>query len=128
MESGAPNGSLNLPIKFSDTSVTSVGVTLIDKDGTDVTTACLGGGTVTLTGGSGTIESVTGGLPPGTYTLLMSFLKSGKQVGSRTESLNVYPAMETSLWWTKDGIGAAATALSVTQFNLHDGIPNGGGS
>ena len=127
LESGAPNGSLNLPIKFSDTSVTSVGVTLIDKDGTDVTTACLGGGTVTLTGGSGTIESVTGGLPPGTYTLLMSFLKSGKQVGSRTESLNVYPAMETSLWWTKDGIGAAATALSVTQFNQKEFYVRGTG-
>ena len=127
LESGAPNGSLNLPIKFSDTSVTSVGVTLIDKDGTDVTTACLGGGTVTLTGGSGTIESVAGGLPPGTYTLLMSFMKGTAQVGARTESLNVYPAMETSLWWTKDGIDAAATALSVTQFNQKEFYVRGTG-
>ena len=125
LESGAPNGSLLLPIKFSDTSVTSVGVTLIDKDGTDVTTACLGGGTVTLTGGSGTIESVAGGLSPGTYTLLMSFLKSGKQVGSRTESLNVYPTMETSLWWT-NGSAPAAT-LSVTQFNQKEFYVRGTG-
>ncbi|MBQ7619581.1 MAG: hypothetical protein IJS51_05565, partial [Treponema sp.] len=127
LESGAPNGSLLLPINFSDTSVTSVGVTLIDKDGTDVTTACLGGGTVTLTGGSGTIESVAGGLPAGTYTLLMSFMKGTAQVGARTESLNVDPAMETKLWWTKDGIGAAATALSVTQFNQKEFYVRGTG-
>ena len=118
LESGAPNGSLNLPIKFSDTSVTSVQLTLLDSGNHDVTASYLDCGTsLTLTGGSGTIESVAGGLPAGTYTLLMSFMKGTAQVGARTESLNVYPAMETSLWWTKDGIGAAATALSVTQFN-----------
>ena len=118
LASGAPNGSLNLPIKFSDTSVTSVKLTLLDSGNHDVTASYLDCGTsLTLTGGSGTIESVAGGLPAGTYTLLMSFMKGTAQVGARTESLNVYPAMETSLWWTKDGIGAAATALSVTQFN-----------
>ena len=116
LESGAPNGSLSLPINFSDTSVTSVGVTLIDKDGTDVTTACLGGSTVTLTGGSGTITSVAGGLPAGPYTLLMSFMKGTAMVGSRKETLNVFPSMQTCLWWTKDGLGTAATALSVTNF------------
>ena len=127
LESGAPNGSLSLPINFSDTSVTSVQLKLIDKDGTDVTTAYLGGDTVALTGGSGTIESVAGGLPAGTYTLLMSFMKGTAQVGARTESLNVYPAMETSLWWTKDGIGTAATALSVTQFNQKEFYVRGTG-
>ena len=128
LASGAPNGSLLLPIKFSDTSVTSVQLTLLDSGNHDVTASYLDCGTsLTLTGGSGTIESVAGGLPPGTYTLLMSFLKGTVQVGARTESLNVYPAMETSLWWTKDGIGAAATALSVTQFNQKEFYVRGTG-
>ena len=128
LASGAPNGSLNLPIKFSDTSVTSVKLTLLDSGNHDVTASYLDCGTsLTLTGGSGTIESVAGGLPAGTYTLLMSFMKGTAQVGARTESLNVYPAMETSLWWTKDGIGAAATALSVTQFNQKEFYVRGTG-
>ena len=128
LESGAPNGSLNLPIKFSDTSVTSVQLTLLDSGNHDVTASYLDCGTsLTLTGGSGTIASVAGGLPAGTYTLLMSFMKGTAQVGARTESLNVYPAMETSLWWTKDGIGAAATALSVTQFNQKEFYVRGTG-
>ena len=37
LASGAPNGSLNLPIKFSDTSVTSVQLTLLDSGNHDVT-------------------------------------------------------------------------------------------
>ena len=128
LESGAPNGSLLLPIKFSDTSVTSVQLTLLDSGNHDVTASYLTCGTsLTLTDGSGTIESVTGGLPAGTYTLLMSFMKGTAQVGARTESLNVYPAMETKLWWTKDGIGAAATALSVTQFNQKEFYVRGTG-
>lgn len=128
LESGAPNGSLSLPIKFSDTSVTSVQLTLLDSGNHDVTASYLACGTsLTLTGGSGTIESVAGGLPAGTYTLLMSFMKGTAQVGARTESLNVYPAMETSLWWTKDGIGAAATALSVTQFDQKEFYVRGTG-
>ncbi len=128
LESGAPNGSLSLPIKFSDTSVTSVQLTLLDSGNHDVTASYLDCGTsLTLTGGSGTIESVTGGLPAGTYTLLMSFMKGTAQVGARTESLNVYPAMETKLWWTKDGIGAAAAALSVTQFNQKEFYVRGTG-
>ena len=128
LESGAPNGSLSLPIKFSDTSVTSVQLTLLDSGNHDVTASYLDCGTsLSLTGGSGTIESVAGGLPAGTYTLLMSFMKGTAQVGARTESLNVYPAMETSLWWTKDGIGAAATALSVTQFNQKEFYVRGTG-
>ena len=128
LESGAPNGSLNLPINFSDTSVTSVQLTLLDSGNHDVTASYLDCGTsLTLTGGSGTIESVTGGLPAGTYTLLMSFMKGTAQVGARTESLNVYPAMETKLWWTKDGIGAAAAALSVTQFNQKEFYVRGTG-
>ena len=103
LESGAPNGSLLLPIKFSDTSVTSVQLTLLDSGNHDVTASYFACGTsLSLTGGAGTIESVTGGLPAGTYTLLMSFMKGTAQVGARTESLNVYPAMETKLWWTKD--------------------------
>ncbi len=128
LESGAPNGSLNLPIKFSDTSVTSVQLTLLDYGNHDVTASYLDCGTsLTLTGGSGTIASVAGGLPPGTYTLLMTFMKGTAQVGARTESLNVYPAMETSLWWTKDGIGAAMAALSVTQFNQKEFYVRGTG-
>lgn len=128
LESGAPNGSLKLPIKFSDTSVTSVQLTLLDSGNHDVTASYLTCGTsLTLTDGSGTIESVTGGLPAGTYTLLMSFMKGTAQVGARTESLNVYPAMETKLWWTKDGIGAAAAALSVTQFNQKEFYVRGTG-
>ncbi|MBR3543919.1 MAG: SUMF1/EgtB/PvdO family nonheme iron enzyme [Treponema sp.] len=128
LESGAPNGSLLLPIKFSDTSVTSVHLTLLDSGNYDVTASCLACGTsLTLTGGTGTIESVTGGLPAGTYTLLMSFMKGTAQVGARTESLNVYPAMETKLWWTKDGIGAAAAALSVMQFNQKEFYVRGTG-
>lgn len=128
LESGAPNGSLSLPINFSDTSVTSVQLTLLDSGNHDVTASYLDCGTsLTLTGGSGTIESVAGGLPAGTYTLLMSFMKGTAQVGARTESLNVYPAMETKLWWTKDGIGAAATALSVTQFNQKEFYVRGTG-
>lgn len=128
LESGAPNGSLLLPINFSDTSVTSVQLTLLDPGNHDVTATYLACGTsLTLTGGSGTIESVTGGLPAGTYTLLMSFMKGTAQVGARTESLNVYPAMQTSLWWTKDGIGAAAAALSITQFNQKEFYVRGTG-
>ena len=69
LESGAPNGSLSLPIKFSDTSVTSVQLTLLDSGNHDVTASYLDCGTsLTLTGGSGTIESVAGGLPAGTRT------------------------------------------------------------
>ena len=122
LESGAPNGSLLLPIKFSDTSVSGVRLTLLDSDSHDVTSTYLDGLTgtppaLTLSSGEGTIQSKSGGLPPGTYTLLMSFMKGTAAVGSRTESLNVYPTMETSLWWTKDGIGSAATALSVTKFD-----------
>jgi len=128
LESGATNGSLLLPINFSDTSVTSVQLTLLDSGNHDVTATYLACGTsLTLTGGSGTIASVTGGLPAGTYTLLMSFMKGTAQVGARTESLNVYPAMQTSLWWTKDGIGAAATALSITQFNQKEFYVRGTG-
>ena len=128
LESGAPNGSLLLPINFSDTSVTSVQLTLLDSGNHDVTASYLDCGTsLTLTGGNGTIESVAGGLPAGTYTLLMSFMKGTAQVGARTESLNVYPAMETSLWWTKDGIGAATAALSVTQFNQKEFYVRGTG-
>ena len=67
LESGAPNGSLSLPIKFSDTSVTSVQLTLLDSGNHDVTASYLDCGTsLSLTGGSGTIESVAGGLPAGT--------------------------------------------------------------
>lgn len=132
LESGAPNGSLKLPIKFSDTSVTSVQLTLLDSDSHDVTSTYLDDVTgtppaLTLSSGEGTIKSKSGGLPPGTYTLLMTFMKGTAAVGSRTESLNVYPAMETSLWWTKDGIGAAATALSVTQFNQKEFYVRGTG-
>ena len=127
LESGAPNGFLSLPINFSDTSVTSVGVTLIDKDGSDVTLTYLAGATVPLSGGSGTITSAAGGLPAGTYTLFMSFMKGTAMVGSRTESLNIYPTMQTKLWWTKDGIGTAATALSVTQFNQKEFYVRGTG-
>ena len=132
LESGAPNGSLNLPIKFSDTSVSSVQLTLLDSDSHDVTSTYLDDVTgtppaLTLSSGEGTIKSKSGGLPAGTYTLLMSFMKGTAQVGARTESLNVYPAMETSLWWTKDGIGAAATALSVTQFNQKEFYVRGTG-
>ena len=120
LESGAPNGSLKLPIKFSDTSVSSVRLTLLDSDSHDVTSTYLDDVTgtppaLTLSSGEGTIQSKSGGLPPGTYTLLMSFMKGTAQVGARTESLNVYPAMETSLWWT-NGTDPAAT-LSVTKFD-----------
>lgn len=132
LESGAPNGSLKLPIKFSDTSVSSVQLTLLDSDSHDVTSTYLDDVTgtppaLTLSSGEGTIKSKSGGLPPGTYTLLMTFMKGTATVGSRTESLNVYPAMETSLWWTKDGIDAAATALSVTQFNQKEFYVRGTG-
>ena len=121
LESGSPNGSLTLPIKFSDTSVTSVQLKLVDSGNNDVTETYLDNLTGTPpalaldSSGEGTIQSKTGGLPPGTYTLLMSFLKSGKQVGSRTESLNVYPTMETSLWWTNGS--NPATSLTVTKFD-----------
>ncbi len=116
----APNGSLSLPIKFSDTSVSSVKLMLLNSAGTDVTTTYLDGltgTTLNLTSGAGTIASKDGGLPAGTYTLLMTFMKGSAQVGARTESLNIYPTMQTKLWWTKDGIGTATTALNVTQFD-----------
>ena len=116
----APNGSLELPIKFSDTSVTSVQLKLLDSGDNDKTTDYLDGlsGTdLPLSSGEGTIQSKTSGLPAGTYTLLMTFMKGSAQVGFRTESLNVYPTMQTKLWWTKDGIGTATTTLHVTQFN-----------
>lgn len=116
----APNGSLELPIKFSDTSITSVQLKLLDSGDNDKTTDYLDGlsGTdLPLSSGEGTIQSKTSGLPAGTYTLLMTFMKGSAQVGFRTESLNVYPTMQTKLWWTKDGIGTATTTLHVTQFN-----------
>jgi len=116
----APNGSLELPIKFSDTSVTSVQLKLLDSGDNDKTTDYLDGlsGTdLPLSSGEGTIQSKASGLPAGTYTLLMTFMKGSAQVGFRTESLNVYPTMQTKLWWTKDGIGTATTTLHVTQFN-----------
>ncbi len=115
----APNGSLSLPIKFSDTSVSSVKLMLLNSAETDVTTTYLDGltgTTLNLTSGEGTIASKDGGLPAGTYTLFMSFMKGTAMVGSRTESLNIYPTMQTKLWWTKDGLGTAATSLSVTNF------------
>lgn len=126
----APNGSLSLPIKFSDTSVSSVKLMLLNSAGTDVTTTYLDGlsGTaLNLTSGEGTIASKDGGLPAGTYTLLMTFMKGTAMVGSRTESLNIYPTMQTKLWWTKDGIGTAATALSVTQFDQKEFYVRGTG-
>ena len=117
----APNGSLSLPIKFSDTSVSSVKLMLLNSAGTDVTTTYLdglSGTTLNLTSGEGTIASKDGGLPAGTYTLLMTFMKGTAQVGARTESLNIYPTMQTKLWWTKDGMAeSATTALTVTQFD-----------
>ena len=120
LESGSPNGSLKLPIKFSDTSVTSVQLKLVDSGNNDVTATYLDGVTGTPlalpldSSGSGTIKSKDGGLPPGTYSLLMTFENGGQKLGFRTESLNVYPTMETSLWWT-NGSDPAAT-LSVTKF------------
>ena len=120
LESGSPNGSLKLPIKFSDTSVTSVQLKLVDSGNNDVTATYLDGVTGTPlalpldSSGSGTIQSKDGGLPPGTYSLLMTFENGGQKLGFRTESLNVYPTMETSLWWT-NGSDPAAT-LSVNKF------------
>ncbi len=126
----APNGSLELPIKFSDTSVTSVQLKLLDSGDNDKTTDYLDGlsGTdLPLSSGEGTIQSKTSGLPAGTYTLLMTFMKGTAQVGARTESLNVYPTMQTKLWWTKDGIGTATTTLNVTKFDQKEFYVRGTG-
>ncbi len=127
----APNGSLSLPIKFSDTSVSSVKLMLLNSAGTDVTTTYLDGltgTTLNLTSGAGTIASKDGGLPAGTYTLLMTFMKGTAQVGARTESLNIYPTMQTKLWWTKDGMAeSATTALTVTQFDQKEFYVRGTG-
>lgn len=115
--SGASNGTLALPIKFSDTSVTSVGVNLIDSGGTDVAATYVeGGSSVALTSGAGTIASVTGGLPPGTYTLLMTFVKGSAQVGARTETLNVYPTLATKVWWTNSSTGLVSE-LVITSYD-----------
>lgn len=115
--SGASNGTLALPIKFSDTSVTSVGVNLIDSGGTDVAATYVeGGSSVALTSGAGTIASVTGGLPPGTYTLLMTFKKGSAQVGARTETLNVYPTLATKVWWTNSSAGLVSE-LVITSYD-----------
>ncbi|MBR5097156.1 MAG: hypothetical protein IK094_08645, partial [Treponema sp.] len=107
------NGSMELPITFSDTSLTSVSVALL-SGGVDKAAEYLGGSTVSLSGGAGTIQSVSAGLPAGTYTLLMTFLKGSAQVGSRTETINVFPGLKTSAWWTN---GAAGTTLSVDAYN-----------
>ncbi|MEE3409946.1 MAG: hypothetical protein VZQ47_00385 [Treponema sp.] len=120
----APNGSLELPIKFSDTSVAKVRLKLLDSGDNDKTTdylVGLSGTDLPLSGGAGTIRSKDSGLPPGAYTLLMEFLNtSGQKVGFRTETLNIYPTMQTRLWWTKDGMGSASTALNVTKFDQRE--------
>ena len=118
VDDAAPKGTIALPIKFSDTSVTtSVTVQLIDKNNDDVAATCLeGGSTVTLDGsGVGEIKSSTGGLPSGTYTLLMTFYQNGLQVASRTESLNIYPTLETNVWWTNSD--TAVAQLAITKFD-----------
>ena len=107
------NGKLSLPIQFSDTLVTSLKVELIDSTGADKAAAYLqGGATVSLSSGSGTITSAA--IPGGTYKLLMTFYKNTRQVGFRTESINVYPSMTTNLWWTN---GTAGSALNIAKFD-----------
>ncbi|MBO4546657.1 MAG: hypothetical protein J5700_03670, partial [Treponema sp.] len=112
----APKGSVGLSIKFSDTSVTSVDVQLKDSTGTDKAADYLDeGSTVTLTGGEGTIASAADTIPAGAYTLLMTFKNgAGAVVGSRTETVNIYPTMETNSWWTN---GAATDTLEVSKYN-----------
>ena len=112
-EGCAVNGSISLPIKFSDSSVTSVGVQLLNSSAVDVAATYLGGSSVALLNGEGTISSASGGVPSGSYTLLLTFMSGGSLVGSRTESVNVFPGLLTNIWWTG---GSAALTLNVLKY------------
>ena len=109
-------GSLELPVKIAGGAASSANLSLIDSTGTDVAaTYLLDGNSLSLAGGEGTIKSVAVGIPSGTYTLLMTFKNAGGAVvGSRTESLNIYPSLKTSAWWTNGG--GAESQLNMTAF------------
>ncbi len=109
-------GSLELPVKIAGGAASSANLSLIDSTGTDVAaTYLLDGNFLSLASGEGTIKSVAVGIPSGTYTLLMTFKNAGGAVvGSRTESLNIYPSLKTSAWWTNGG--GAESQLNMTAF------------
>ena len=112
------NGSLKLPVKLADAGTgASVSVMLL-KGEENVTSLYILSSTVNLdaTTGQGEINSAASGIPAGTYTLLMTFKQDGSQVGSRVETLNIYPGLETSVWWTNDAAGATPT-LNVSKYD-----------
>ncbi|MBR5965592.1 MAG: SUMF1/EgtB/PvdO family nonheme iron enzyme [Treponema sp.] len=112
------NGSLKLPVKLADAGTgASVSVMLL-KGEDDVTSLYILSSTVNLdaTTGQGEIKSAASGIPAGTYTLLLTFKQDSSQVGSRVETLNIYPGLETSVWWTNDAAGATPT-LNVSKYD-----------
>ena len=116
------NGNISLPLEFADAAIDKVEMYLWNSAGEDVAAASFKNvlsasaspAAIPISGASGTLESVDGGLHCGSYTLAMTFYKGSAKCGSRTESLNVYPTLTTSVWWSAGGTGTAGDSLAIS--------------
>ena len=114
--SASLKGGISLNLAFEDEGVSTVELLLKNSAGADVTSTYLGGTSVAVSGKKASIASAEKNLPAGIYILLMTFKNGSVAVGSRTESLNIYPGLVTNAWWANGSSSAAGDTLSVSTY------------